>query len=177
MRLVSCWQNDDQSEVPLFGTVTLKPEHVQATSMQDTAESATLPPPYDPSRLTAITEGITTETAKYRINVKFALFSGMDMNEISKLEKNEKTFSQLIQFLVMRVSEKKQILLSGGVFGLVDRLDEVTDELLIGKAMYVNEWESGIGMMMMMMMEVVLLTLSLLLLLITLKDIKDNQEL
>ena len=141
MRLVSCWQNDDQSEVPLFGTVTLKPEHVQAISMQDTAESATLPPPYDPSRLTAITEGITTETAKYRINVKFALFSGMDMNEISKLEKNEKTFSQLIQFLVMRVSEKKQILLSGGVFGLVDRLDEVTDELLIGKAMYVCEKE------------------------------------
>ena len=137
MRLVSCWQSDDQHEVPLFSTMKVNTQHVPAEKMKSTTEADVLPIPYDVSRVQSLTEGVTPETAKYRINVKFALFSGMDMDDISKLEGGKESFNQLIKFLVLHAKTKRQIFLSGGIFGLTGSLDDITDELLIGKAMYV----------------------------------------
>ena len=135
-RLVSCWQNDDQSEVPLFGTVKLTTRHMTTAIVKPTSEALSLNTPFDAAKVRSLTEGITHENAKYRINVKFALFSGMDVSNLDKLEKGEETFNHLIRFLVMKASNKDQIFLSGGVFGLVNSLEDVSDELLIGKAMY-----------------------------------------
>ena len=113
----------------------LSTQHVAANTMQPTSEAASLGTPYDSAKVKSLTEGITHENAKYRINVKFALFSGMDVSMLDKLEKGEETFNHLIRFLVMKATNKGQIFLSGGVFGLVNSLEDVSDDLLIGKAM------------------------------------------
>lgn len=104
--------------------------------MEPTSEASSLSVPYDVAKVQSLTEGVTTENAKYRINVKFALFSGMDVSMLEKLEKGDESFNHLIRFLIMKAANKNQIFLSGGVFGLVNDLSDVTEDLLVGKAMY-----------------------------------------
>ena len=114
----------------------LNTQHVNAATMEPTPEASSLPVPFDVTKVQSLTEGVTTENAKYRINVKFALFSGMDVSMLEKLEKGDESFNHLIRFLIMKAANKNQIFLSGGVFGLVNDLSDVTEDLLIGKVMY-----------------------------------------
>ena len=113
----------------------LNTQHVNAATMEPTPEASALSVPYDVAKVQSLTEGVTTENAKYRINVKFALFSGMDVSMLEKLEKGEESFNHLIRFLIMKAATKNQIFLAGGVFGLVNDLSDVTEDLLVGKAM------------------------------------------
>lgn len=132
MRVVSCWQDDETCEIPLFGTIHMNTHHVSSQRVVPSEACSTLPPIPHKEEIKNMMAG--TKDVKYSVNVKFTLFSGMDLANINQLKSGKETFNHLIRFLVLKSSNKDQIFLPGGSFGKFDNIDDITDELLIGRA-------------------------------------------
>lgn len=132
MRVVSCWQDDETCTIPLFGTIRMNTHHVPSQRVVPSDIASTLPPIPHKEEIKSLIAG--TKEVKYSVNVKFTLFSGMDLANINQLKEGKETFNHLIRFLVLKSSSKDQIFLPGGSFGKFDNIDDITDELLIGRA-------------------------------------------
>lgn len=132
MRVVSCWQDDETCDIPLFGTIRMNTHHVPSQQVVPSEISSTLPPIPHKEEIKNLIAG--TKEVKYSVNVKFTLFSGMDLASIKQLKEGKETFNHLIRFLILKSSSKDQIFLPGGSFGKFDNIDDITDELLIGRA-------------------------------------------
>ena len=136
MRLVTCWQNEDETPLPLFGTVNLNTQHYHVNRITPTASAGSIPALKTEEAAKQLLASVASADVHYRVNVKFALFSGMNVAEMAKLVKGEESFNHLIRFLVLKAASKDQIFLPGGSFGKVSSLEEVTNDMLIDCAMW-----------------------------------------
>lgn len=135
MRLVTCWQNEDESALPLFGTVNITTQHFMTHRVQPTEAAKALQPLPTEQETQQLLANVPPADVHFRVNVKFALFSGMDVAELPKLVSGDESFNHLIRFLVLKATAKDQIFLPGGVFGKVSSLEDVSNEMLIDCAM------------------------------------------
>ena len=135
MRLVTCWQSEDENALPLFGTVNITTQHYMTHRVQPTEAAKALPALPTEQDAKQLLASVPQTDVHYRVNVKFALFSGMDVAELSKLVSGEESFNHLIRFLVLKAASKDQIFLPGGVFGKVSSLEDISNDMLIDCAM------------------------------------------
>ena len=135
MKLVPCWQNDPLG-VPLFGKASIRTAHCAAELAEPTEAAATLPAIAAAKQSQALLRSVAPSAVRFRINVKMALFSGLDIAESAFLEKDDASLNRLIHFLVLKAVNKDQIFLVGGQFGLVADLQSVSNAMLIGKLVY-----------------------------------------
>ena len=134
MRLVTCWQNDPHP-LPLFAKAAIRVAHLPLAATEP-AEPALAALPAGKAGQ-AVLRSVAAEAVRFRINVKLALFSGVDIAEKGLYEKEEASLNHFIQFLVLKAVNKDQIFLVGGQFGLVADLQSVSDAMLIAKLMFV----------------------------------------
>ena len=135
MRLVTCWQSEDENALPLFGTVNITTQHYMTHRVQPTEVAKALPALPTEQDAKQLLASVPQTDVHYRVNVKFALFSGMDVAELSKLVSGEESFNHLIRFMVLKAASKDQIFLPGGVFGKVSSLEDISNDMLIDCAM------------------------------------------
>lgn len=133
MKVVSCWQDNEDNEMPLFGTIKMNTEHLAVQESIPTEASYHIQPISCKEKIRSLLATAASQEIKYSVNVKLSLFSGLDLVNLSKLETGEDTFNHLIRFLVLKTASKDHIFLPGGNLGKFNSLDEITDEVLIGR--------------------------------------------
>lgn len=132
MRLVACWQAAPHA-LPLFAKAAIRVAHLPVAA---TEPAATVPGELPAGKAgQAVLRSVAASEVRFRINVKLALFSGVDIAESALFEKEEASLNHFIQFLVLKAVNKDQIFLVGGQFGLVADLRSVSDAMLIAKLM------------------------------------------
>ena len=133
MKVVSCWQDNEDNEMPLFGTIKMNTEHLAVQESIPTEASYHIQPISCKEKIRSLLATAASQEIKYSVNVKLTLFSGLDLVNLSKLETGEDSFNHLIRFLVLKTASKDHIFLPGGNLGKFNSLDEITDEVLIGR--------------------------------------------
>ena len=132
MRLDTCWQNESGG-IPLFGVISFKSQHLPLTEIEPNTEP--LPENKIMKKTNNLLRSVSSTDVKYRINVKMALFSGIDIADSSSLENSDSSLNHMLHFLILKAVNKDQILLVGGQYGLVSNLKDVSNDMLIGKLM------------------------------------------
>ena len=133
MKVVSCWKENEDNEIPLFGTIKMNTEHLAVEKSIPTEISYHIQPVPCKEKIRSLLATAASQEIKYSVNVKLALFSGFDLMNLSKLKSGEDTLNHLIRFLVLKTASKDHIFLPGGNFGKFNKLDDITDDLLIGR--------------------------------------------
>ena len=132
MRLDTCWQNENGG-IPLFGVISLKSQHLPLSEIETNTEP--LPEIKIMKKTNNLLRSVSPADVKYRINVKMALFSGIDIANSSSLESSDSPLNHMLHFLILKAVNKDQIFLVGGQYGLVSNLSDVSEDMLIGKLM------------------------------------------
>ena len=105
MKVVSCWQDNEDNEMPLFGTIKMNTEHLAVQESIPTEASYHIQPISCKEKIRSLLATAASQEIKYSVNVKLTLFSGLDLVNLSKLETGKDTFNHLIRFLVLKTSE------------------------------------------------------------------------